>query len=124
MLLALHRKDGRTDEQADGAVVDVGVEHLAVAEDAVDGVEGHRRIEMLGDHRLGRFGPVHDAALEDTGLSPLLGKERVGVTKEVERLVGRDVLHGAFHRGSPTSLNGQASCYRYCKSYSIAIPAD
>ncbi len=98
MLLALHRQDGRADEQADGAVVDVGVEHLAVTEHPVDGVEGHRGVEMLGQHRFGRLGPIHDAALEDAGFPPLLREERVGVTKEVERLVGRDILHWAFHR--------------------------
>src|SRR5262245_18623128 len=57
MLLALHREDGRADEQADGAVVDVRVEHLAVTEDAVDGIEGHRGVEVLGHHRFGRLGP-------------------------------------------------------------------
>jgi len=98
MLLALHREDGRTDEQADGAVVDVRIEHLAVAEDAVDGVEGHGGIEMLGHHRFGRLGPVHDTAVEDAGFPPFLREQRIRVTKEVERLVGRDVLHWAFHR--------------------------
>jgi hypothetical protein len=76
----------------------VGVEHLAVTEDPVDGVEGHRSVEMLWQHRVGRLGPIHHAALEHAGFPPLLGKERVGVTEEVERLVGRDILHWAFHR--------------------------
>ena len=50
MLLTLHRQDGRADEQTDGGVVDVRVEHLAVTEDPVDRVEGHRGVEVLGLH--------------------------------------------------------------------------
>src|SRR4029077_7891090 len=107
------------DEQTDGGVVDVRIEHLAVTEGPVDGVERHGRVLGLREHGFGGFGPVHDAALEDAGLPPLLGKERVGVTKKVEGRIGRDVLHWAFHRASPASSNGQASCYGYCKAYSI-----
>ena len=73
------------------------VEHLAVAEDSVDRGEGHGGVEVFW-HRLGGLRPVHDAAPEDTArLAPLLGEERIGVTKEVDRFVDRDVLHRAIH---------------------------
>ena len=69
--LALHRQDGRSDEQTDGGVVDVRVEHLAVAEDTVHRVERHRGIKVLGPKVFRGFRPVHDAAAEDAaGLSP------------------------------------------------------
>jgi hypothetical protein len=70
---------------------------LAVTEYPVDGIEGHRRVQLLRHHRFGRLGPVHDGAAEDTGFSPLLGKERIGATQMVGGLVDRDVLHGAIH---------------------------
>ena len=97
MLLALHGQDRRTDEQPDGLVVDVRIEHLAVTEHSVDRVEGHRGVQVLRSQGVGRLGPVHDRSLKYAGLFPLLREERIGVTKEVYRRVDRDVLHWAFH---------------------------
>jgi hypothetical protein len=76
----------------------VGVEYLAVAEDPVDGIEGHCRVEVLGLHRVGRLGPVHDAAAEHSRRAALLREERIRVAKQVDGLVDRVILHWAFHR--------------------------
>ena len=74
------------------------VEHLAVAEDAVHGIERHRGVEVLGPKLVGRLRPVHDAAEEDAaGLAPPALEDGIGVTKEVGRFVGRDVQHWGIH---------------------------
>ena len=74
------------------------VERLAVTEDTIHRVEGHRGVEILGPKVVGRLGPVHDAAAEDAArfASPAL-EEGIGVTKEVGRFVGRDVQHWGIH---------------------------
>ena len=55
---------------------------LAVTEDPVDRVEGHRGVEILGPEVFSGFGPVHDAAAEDAArFAPPALEDRVGVAK-------------------------------------------
>ena len=71
---------------------------LAVAEDAIDRIEGHRGVEVLGPELFGSLRPVHDAAAEDAArLAPPALEDGVGVAKEVGRFVGRDVQHWGIH---------------------------